>query len=218
MTAAALPPRPDPVTGEPPPPRAPTVAGAWSGFPEKGRRTHSHRPGQEQRWFSHREPILELAQARRRHALRFAAGWPLLAGLGLVAFLVVFELVNYARTDNYPLAGQVRAWGVIVLAVIAGYTAIRYLQHRRQLVYAGAGWAGEGSGRAECVTTYDLARIVLTGDTLHLTGPDGRELALPLGLLEGSPPLWDLVHNGLRHSAAAGAEVDPATRERLRLP
>lgn len=218
MTAAALPPRPDPTTGEPQPPRAPAVVGAWSGFPDKGRSANSHRPGQEQRWFSHAEPILELAQARRRHALRFAAGQPLVSGLILAVLVIAYLLINNARTDNYPLAGEAGTWAVILVLVVAGYTAIRYFQHRKQLVYAGAGWAGEGSGRAECVTTYDLTRIAVTGDTLHLTGTDGGKLALPLGLLEGSPPLWDLIYNGLRHSAAAGAEVDPATRERLRLP
>lgn len=217
MTAAALPPRPNSM-GEPAPPRAPAVVGAWSGFPNRNRDTVSHRPGLDQRWFARAEPILEVVQARRRNALWFAARYPLISGLILAVLATAYLLIDAARTDNFAWAEEIRVWAVIIVLVTAGYTGIRYLQHRKQLVYAGVDWAGEGSGRAECVGTYDLSRIELASATLRLTGSDGTRLDLPLGLLEGSPPLWDLVYNGLRHSAVAGAEVDPATREHLRLP
>ena len=45
-----------------------------------------------------------------------------------------------------------------------------------------------------------------------------KYLKPPLGLLEGNPNLWDYVYNGLVHSAANGAEVDPLTRGLLQLP
>jgi len=112
---------------------------------------------------------------------------------------------------------------VIIVAVTAGYLGLRYLQHRNQLIYAGAAWAGDGEGRDQHLATYDLAEITITDapgstSTLRITGRDNVTLELPLGLLEGNPALWDLLHNGLRHSAAAGAQVDPATRELLKLP
>jgi hypothetical protein len=53
---------------------------------------------------------------------------------------------------------------------------------------------------------------------LQLIGPDGFFLQLPLGLLEGNPQLWNLIYNGLRHSAATCAQVDAITRDLLHLP
>ena len=216
MTAAALPPRPNSM-GEPAPPRAPAVVGAWAGFPERNRDTVSHRPGLDQRWFARAEPILEVVQARRRNALWFAARYPLISGLMLAVLVTAYLLIDAARTDGFAWAEEIRVWAVIIAVLTAGYTEIRYLQHRKQLVYAGVDWVGEGSGRGECVGTYELSRIALTDGTLHLTGRDGTRLDLPMGLLEANPALWDLVYNGLRHSTAAGAETDPTTRERLRL-
>jgi hypothetical protein len=56
------------------------------------------------------------------------------------------------------------------------------------------------------------------GLSLRLVGPDKRRLTLPFGLLEANQRLWDLVYNGIRHSEAAGAEIDTRTRELLALP
>ena len=199
------------------------MVGAWAGQRSRGRRTTSRNPAQAQTWFSLAEPILEQAQARRRHPLRFAAGYPLLCGLGLAVLAGLFLLVNALREENYDLGGDAAAFAVIIVAITGGFVGVRYLQQRNQLVYAGAAWAGDGDGRDQWVTTYDLARIAAKdapgpAAALLITGANGVTLQLPLGLLEANPALWDLLYNGLRHSAAAGAQVDPASRDVLGLP
>jgi hypothetical protein len=69
---------------------------------------------------------------------------------------------------------------------------------------------------------YELRSVGVTdsprGLALRLVGPNEQRLTLPFGLLEANQQLWDLVYNGIRHSEAAGAEVDARTRELLGLP
>ena len=134
---------------------------------------------------------------------------------------VIFVLVNSIRDPGYAVLSDVIVFGVIIVAVTLGYLCLCYLQQRKHRVYAGSDWIGDGEGRAEWVKTNDLARFTLSnapgpGSTLQVTGRNGTTLSLPLGLIEGNPALWDLVYNGLRNSAAAGAQIDPATRELLR--
>jgi hypothetical protein len=56
------------------------------------------------------------------------------------------------------------------------------------------------------------------GLALRIVGPNRQRLTLPFGLLEANQQLWDLVYNGIRHSEAAGAEIDARTRRLLALP
>lgn len=210
-----LPPRPDPDSGEPRPPRAPTVAGAWAGHAERGRRTESFRPAREQHWFHRPEPMLELAEARRRRPLRSIATYALYTALilGGGTALVMWgspELV----TDPVPYV-------IMSVAFLLG-TGTAFLIRRTHTVYAGATWAGDAEDKDKLVSTYDLTRIRIFGRPgpsamLQIIAPDKTFLELPLGLVEANPALWDLLYNGLRHSAAAGAEVDPTTRDLLHL-
>ncbi|WP_460666815.1 hypothetical protein [Kribbella swartbergensis] len=68
---------------------------------------------------------------------------------------------------------------------------------------------------------YELRSISVTdsirGRALRIVGPNNQRLTLPLGLLESNQQLWDLVYNGIRHSASAGAEIDSRTRQLLKL-
>ncbi|GAA5175361.1 hypothetical protein GCM10023321_81310 [Pseudonocardia eucalypti] len=75
----------------------------------------------------------------------------------------------------------------------------------------------------EKVCLYELSAISVKGGKLRLAGgfqgqKSGWMSPLPLSLLESNQQLWDLVYNGLRHSAARGARVEAQTRELLRLP
>jgi hypothetical protein len=218
MTGAVLQPQPDPHTGEPHPPRAPTVVGAWAGHRKRGRRTASFRPARGQDRFTTSAPMLELVEARRRRALLSVAFYSVYIALTLTAglALVMSGPANASlRADPVPYA--------IGAAIWAGSTTLAYLNRRTHTVYAGAGWVGDSEDREKIVSTYDLTRIRIfdasgPGAILQMIGKDGVFLQLPIGLLEGSQKLWDLIYNGLRHSAATGAQVDPATRELLHLP
>uniref|UniRef100_UPI003F49191A hypothetical protein n=1 Tax=Pseudonocardia sp. CA-138482 TaxID=3240023 RepID=UPI003F49191A len=211
-----LPPRPDPDSGEPQPPRAPTVVGAWAGHSERGRRTESFRPARAQDWFDKPAPMLELAEARRRRPLRSIASYAIYIALilGGGTALVMWGQPEL-RTDPLPYVIMSVAW------LIA--TAIALLVRRTHTVYAGASWAGDAEDKGKILSTYDLARINVYGRPgpsarLQMVAPDKTFLLIPMGLLEANPRLWDLIYNGLRHSAAAGAEVDQPTRDLLRLP
>jgi hypothetical protein len=46
----------------------------------------------------------------------------------------------------------------------------------------------------------------------------GRVADVVVPALASQLALWDLVYNGIRHSEAAGAEVDARTRKLLALP
>ncbi len=50
---------------------------------------------------------------------------------------------------------------------------------------------------------------------LRLVDRHGAQLRCDPSLIESNPALWDLLYNGIRHSVAAGADIDRATRERL---
>ncbi|MGC4942637.1 hypothetical protein [Kribbella sp. DT2] len=206
-----LPERPDAVSGIPRPPPGPVVVGPWGGCREAGRQVASWSPGREQQWFDIEEPILELAQVRRRHALWFAIAYPLLSGLGLAVAAGIWMAVREAGFDSSDAV----AVAVIISVITILYAGVRFLQHRDQVVFAGAAWVGDGEGREACLPTYELQRIALVDPgtpkaALRITGANEAKLTIPMGVLEANPALWDLVHNGLRHSAAAGAEVDAA--------
>lgn len=217
MTGPALPPRPNRYSGEPRPPHAPRVAGAWTGHRQRGRRVESYRPAQAQDWFRKRELMLELVEARRQRPLRSIASYAVVTAL---VFIVGGALIMSGpyRTDlNDPVPYVI----VAVLWLISNATA--YLVARTRTLYAGATWAGDAESKDKIISTYELSRIKIwyahsPRAMLQMIAPDGFFLELPLGLVEGNPALWDLIYNGLRHSTAAGAEVDATTREILRLP
>lgn len=143
---------------------------------------------------------------------------PYSAGIAVVLAIVLALVLSGSpdlRADPVPYLIAVLVWAVS--------TTLALLVRRTYTVYAGADWAADGTDLDTVVTTYDLARIRVFGGAgpgamLQLVAPDGDFLQLPLGLVEGNPALWDLIHNGLRHSTAAGAEVDPETRTLLHLP
>jgi hypothetical protein len=183
---------------------------------------HSDRPARPQTWFHDSGPILETVRANRPHAARFAARYLVVSTVGLVLVAAIYLTANTLRDPGFDLASNAGFVVVSAAVLLAGYYLINYRIHRHHVLYAGAEWIGDGEGKAQAVRTYDLAHIALDGrgptSVLRIGGSNHTTLDLPMGLLEANPALWDLLHNGLRHSAAAGARVDPATRELLELP
>lgn len=192
------------------------MAGPWTGLSPRGRITHSWNPGEEYGWF--REPmlLLELAEARRPGLLRFVAprGAWIAAMLAIICGLGALIIKEAAQDPG--------VFAVIGMSMWTLYTGGWLLLLRRQRLYAGAERLGDGEDRDKIVGLYDLAEITLNGSgpttRLRLRGSNRAELDLPMGLVEANPALWRLVYEGLWLSAAAGARVDPHTRDRLALP
>jgi hypothetical protein len=219
MPAGELPPVPD-ESGEPRPPAAPRVAGPWQG--ERHRLSVVHHQAGDQRFVKstgrRRHPLLESVAARPPAHWRSAA---LGAVYAIVPAAVVIAVVLWFtagdRTAAYlVLAGVAAAVAVLFVASNASYTTT--------VLRAGAHAVAEVDvdGVGADLPLYELRSISVTdsrrGLALRLVGPDEQRLTLPFGLLEANQQLWDLVYNGIRHSAAAGAEVDERARDLLALP
>ncbi|WP_433608886.1 hypothetical protein [Prescottella agglutinans] len=95
-----------------------------------------------------------------------------------------------------------------------------YVKLTREWFAAGAVWAQSGKS---WVNTYELVEVRITGgggySTLTLTDASGRVLAGSLQELEANWRLWDLIYNGILHSAASGnSTITRKAQKHLRLP
>lgn len=213
-------------TGEPRPPTAPRVYGPWPLDPADRRAGVGHHPdGRLTRIGGEPFAALETVVVRRPDRWRSGIG-PVLVTCGVPAVLML-AVVAVAPTG--PL-GTVLAVLAAVLLVVGSVVYLRAVFGPDSYVRLAAGprhvadTAGAGEDGGRLVDLYRLAAIEVRGSgrrgpVVRLTEANTvQALGLPLGALETNQRLWDLVHNGLRHSAAAGAQVDPHTRELLGLP
>lgn len=219
--------------GDPRPPRAPTVHGPWAGWrrPVAGHHRATDEialplvdsggtPGAEMGG----RPVLETVSARRSSRERllgaligagYFAGTAAVVGVVVLAFRLLVgggEIVSVLRTLG----------GAAAVLAVWGFGVGLFLD-RRTGVLATAHVVRDGAGST--VGLYELAAVssrpTRDGPELRLSGSPESGLpgtvGLPLGLVEGNPQLWDLVHHGIRHSVAAGAEIDEPTRHLLDL-
>lgn len=218
MSAAQLPPVPDP-SGDPRPPTAPRVEGPWQGDRYRLKVAH-HRAGDGLFVASTGQgaPLLESVAARPPRPWRAAA---LGAVYAVVPVAVVIAVVLWFTAENlfvaYPIA--------VAIVVAVGVLAFWYNASDPTVVLrAGARAVAEvdADGAGTDLPLTELRSVGVTdsprGRALRLVGPEGQRLTLPFGLLEANQRLWDLVYHGVRHSEAGGAEIDGRTRELLRLP
>ena len=185
--AAQLPPRPDPETGTPAPPKAPVQYP--EGYNEKNPRFPSPPPG--------KGPALAVYRQKR------IASWG--GGFILVAVLMV-AIVLY---DGFEPLTRWQIW--VIFAV--GYFWTVFV-HRVDTVSAGADWVR--AGRKHWVNTYELTRIQIrtygTNQPGLVLADQERAIEVDLGLLQYERKVWDYVHLGMLHSAANGADVDLRAR------
>lgn len=109
-------------------------------------------------------------------------------------------------TDGLDWARSWIGWTVLAFVVLYALQPIR-----RDACAAGALWV---QYRRRWVRTYDLNRVSWRsagGGSWDLTLYDsgGRRLRVPLSALVANPDLWDLVHNGLVHSARRVPGIQP---------
>ena len=187
----------------------------------------SWRPARKSRFIVSGKP-LEDVSARRQHLLRYFV--PIAAGAFVLLSPIVYfaMLINGSRHSEASISDLLNIWPGTLLLWIPG-AAIYYLASRNQGYYVGATWITEryqildDNESRLMLNMYELAKIEIrrarsVDATLLMVNHKKDELEAPLGLLEGNPNLWDYVYNGLVHSAANGAEVDPLTRELLHFP
>jgi len=218
MRTGDLPPVPD-GSGMPRPPSAPRVEGAWQNPRHRLRIAHHE---VSDRLFvastGHGHPLLESAAARPPNRRRTAA---IGAACAVVPVTVAIAIVVWLTAEDPTSAF------VIVGAVVAAVALLAFWYNASDttvVLRAGGRAVAEvdADGAGTDLPLYELRSIRVTdsprGLALRLVGPNGQRLTLPFGLLEANQRLWDLVYNGVRHSAAAGAEIDAGSRRLLRLP
>ncbi len=219
MSAGELPPAPDP-SGQPRPPVAPRIEGPWQG--EGYRLKAVHHQAADQLFVGstgQRDPLLEtVAAARPPGRWRSAAVGAAYAVLPVtVAIAIVLWFAVEDRTSAYLIM-------VPIVVVAAALALWNNASDSTVVLRAGARAVAEvdRDGAGTDLPLYELRSIRVTdsarGLALRLVGPGKQRLTLPFGLLEANQRLWDLVYNGIRHSEAAGAEIDTRTREILGLP
>jgi hypothetical protein len=226
MVAVSLPPKPDPLTGEPRPPSAPSVAGPWAGLDRRHVVERRESPDEsvearERTW--NLENYFESAHARRSHRARWAAGmalWVVAVEGALVGIYIFFSSDSDLGSS---LSGRAQLFTIIFVAAWLIHWALFYFTCRERSVYAGSSWLGEGRGDGDRLKLYELSVVAVSKPAkpeavLFLEDRHSTVLQLPMGLIEGNPRLWALVYNGIRHSVAEGAKIESATRELLHLP
>jgi uncharacterized integral membrane protein len=199
-----LPPKPDPVTGEPRPPHAPNFRGD-----EKYNRNSQDRrlsrkpsppPGQS--------PVLAWRQASPLSVIR-AGFWALLL------VVVLFSLTTLS--NRHGLFYWMRYWPVWLI-LVAGVVAAG-LTIGSDRCSAGADWL---KYRKSWVRTYELTVIMVSYEqgkpALRLTDRDKRVLSITAEMLWSNRLIWDLLCNGIRHSVAHGAAHNDAATGLFQLP
>lgn len=187
-----LPPRPDRETGEPRPPRAPVMSmGGWDAHRELDER---RKPSPPQRG----GPVLEWYRGTWRGGFVGAGGCAVVVG--------VFATV---RGGGFDWVTDPWIWLIIgcvcLLAIWIG---------KGQRLAAGSDWL---LVKSDWVDTYDLVEIEIVVDgwgySLAVEDRAGRRVTISVSELQIDQRLWDLVYNGILHSAHSN---DPKTNERAR--
>lgn len=198
-----LPPRPDPATGLPRPPRAPgrTTRGASKrssdrddalvGAPEPP-------PAQG--------PVLVWYRSSRSYAVL----------VGVIGFVVAAVLLSARDGFQFHWVKYWWAWvGLGAVAFLIGLT-----QRKGTECSAGVEWL---RGRKTWVRVYELTKVKLSVGIgqfyLSMQDRDRRSLSLPVSALQEDRLMWDLVYNGVLHSVIAGnAETNGQLHRYLRVP
>lgn len=190
-----MPQKPDPVTGEPRPPKAP-IYGRAAEYTDTSEGKAPKPPGGC-------SPTLEWHTESNASNLLASAFVALL----MIAVLLLAEGVSW-----------VGYWWVWVAVVVI--PLIPYWVMRGSFRAAGAGWLRTDRG---WVDTYDIILIrleVTTKSVLTLQDSTKRGVTVEIGSLQSNRRLWDLVYNGMLCSIENGVttEVNAYAQKVLKLP
>jgi hypothetical protein len=202
LPVEGLPPRPDPSTGLPRPPRAPGFIGVDVPLERDSFRERESAlapkppPGQS--------PVLVWYRESRHGAV-----------IGTVAFgLCLAGLATLARGTKWTTLWG--AWGILAVSLV-----VVYFLSRGECFSGGADWAARGK---KWVNVYDLVKVTCHsypywGAGVCMRDSAGRKLRYRFIDLSSDRLLWDLTYNGILHSViAGGAETNWMLRKSLALP
>lgn len=200
MTTGKLPPKPDPVTGLPRPPRAP-LDGSWG----HGHRRPTNRGSTPPEPPPGQGPTLEWTTSPWKSVPR---------GLAIMVAIAV----GFLTLRNGGI-GWVTHWVNWLIILILSALGVLFAAWAAGGVAAGVEWVRYGK---TWIKTYELTEVKLgeprSPTTLVLKDADGREFSLGLMMFQKNPDLWDLVYNGVLHSVHhGGATVNERAREELML-
>lgn len=196
-----LPPKPDVQTGEPRPPEAPLVESMGRSKYEQDQEPSAKRKPDPP---DGRGPVLEWYQDNQRAGIKyFFVGF----------FFIVIGLTLKEWSFHWVVHWQTWPWPIALGLIF-------YFWSRREVVAAGADWYKKGK---YWVDTYDLKSVkVKTGPgrlDLEMDDRSGRGIATTCLVIEKNRKLWDLVYNGIIHSAKDHPlETNKAARQYLDLP
>jgi hypothetical protein len=199
-----LPPRPDPSTGLPRPPRAPGFIGADvpvenSVIRERDQALAPSPPPRQ-------SPVLVWYRESRRGAV-------------IAAVMIVLLAAGIASlTRGTAWIMHAKYWGVWAFLTVS--LVVVYFFFRGGRYSAGADWVARGK---KWVKVYDLVKVVSRsypgGPGVYLRDSGGRTLRFKFVDLSSDRMLWDLTYNGILHSVIAGrAETNWMLRKSLALP
>jgi len=202
LAADDLPPRPNPSTGLPRPPRAPGFIGLDIPAEDSVIREQDQAlapdppPGQT--------PVLVWYRDSRRGSV-----------IGTLAFgLALAGIVTLTRGTRWMTYWQV--WASIAICLLVVYSFAR-----ASCFSAGADWVARGK---KWVRVYELKKVTCHsypyyGAGLCMRDSGGRKLRYRFVDLSSDRLLWDLAYNGILHSViAGGAETNWMLRKTLALP
>lgn len=194
---AHLPPMPDRESGIPRPPHAPLWPSWQPGESETDARYRPEAPPAQ-------GSVLEFFKSSRRKALEIGCLGVLVVGVAMTLIWRGFEWMTV-----WPM------W-LLVLSPVPLWLLFR----RVEIIAAGADWL---LWKKKWVRTYDLAKAKLSPRgaqfNLILIDREGRKLSIPWLQLCYNRALWDLVYNGILHSAHNGPFTsNREARSTLQLP
>lgn len=158
-----------------------------------------HRAGE---WPRDEGPLLECYTPSRRSRVATTFGAMVMMAAGVTLVNAGFEWI----TEWF-------AWLFVV-----GFGAVGYFTVTSGTCAAGAEWFFHNR---RWVRQYELSsvrvRMRFSKRYLHLLDRDSRKLVIFIDDVQENQRLWDLVYNGIRHSAANGAETNWVAHRALEL-
>lgn len=205
LSVAELPPKPDPETGEPRPPRAPAY-GRDGEPPKEHDKNRVTDPAKAPSPPEGQGPVLVWYKPSSLQK------W----GVGGTGFLML--VVGFTIMQGFDLRWMT-AWWMWLIALV--FAALIGGSVRGSECSVGAEWLQRKGGG--WVRLYELKKITghRRSNALHLDfeDQDGRVVQISTSDLHHDPGMWDLVYNGMLHSViAGGAETNGRLHAALDLP
>lgn len=204
LSASELPPKPDPSTGEPRPPRAPKYSKPNKPAKENDKDRVSD-PSKAPEPPEGQGPVLAWYKPSRRQK------W----GVGGTGFVLL--VVGITLMQGFDVRWMTAWWMWLIVAVFALLIGGSV---RSSNLSAGAEWL---QTKSNWVRLYELKKVTAhwRSNSVHVDFEDhhGGAVQISLSDLHEDRDLWDLVYNGILHSVVAGgAETNGRLHSALDVP